>query len=246
MKKVLFLFCALLAAASCESLEDCVKSTGPMVSRDVEVAAFDKILVGKNISLVVTEGESYAVQVVSGENLIDGIGVAVRDGRLLLTDDTGCNWTRSYQPTTVHVTAPNLTEIESKTQYDINSVGILTYPQLKLVSLDLSGGAGTGDFHLQVNNQQVEISTNNVSGFYLSGQTYSLVAGFYEGNGILRAQELQAQEVYVFHRGSNNLHVSPVSAIYGHLYSTGNVFCWPVPSTVDVERHYQGRLIFEP
>lgn len=243
MKKLGIIACLFLLAA-CDVAE-CVKSTGPMVTKEIEVATFEKILVRKGIALVVTQGPEYRVKVVSGENLVDDIQVRVTNDVLTLTDDTTCNWVRDYGQTTVYVTAPNLVEINSKTELSISSGNTLTYPALKLIALDLSDGAGTGDFHISVNSNDLEINTNNVSNFYLSGQTNNFVAGFYEGNGILKAQELAANSIYVFHRGSNNMYVHPVNSIAGEIFSTGNVFCNPQPPEVNVTRHYQGRLIFE-
>jgi hypothetical protein len=244
MKRLIAIFLVVILS-SCESLEECVKHTGNTAAREVAVSSFDKIIVRKGIALVITQADTYSVNIVSGENLIDDIRAEVKDRVLTLTDDTTCNWVRDYGQTTVYVTAPNLTHIISKTELDITSGNVLTYPSLLLESLDLSDGAGTGDFHLQVANESMEISSNNVSGFYLSGTTNSLVAGFYEGNGVLKAQELIANTIYVFHRGSNNMFVHPVESISGELFSTGNVFCSPQPPVVSVIRHYQGRLIFE-
>ena len=219
--------------------------TGKVASKSFSVENFDKIEVHTGIALVVTQGETPFINVVTGENLINDIEVFVKNGTLILQDRTTCNWVRDYGQTTVYVTAPNLNELISKTEQDISSTNLLTYPELKLTATDQAGEAGTGDFHIQVNNDVLEINSNNVAGFYLSGTTVNLIAGFYEGNGILKAQDLISYSVFLFHRGSNDLYVHPTNDISGNIYSTGNVYCSPKPPIVNVERHYQGRLIFQ-
>ena len=244
MKK-LFLFIASIAFFSgCEDPADCLMQTGTMTSKVVEVTSFSKIEVHTGIALVITQGDIPFINVVSGENLIGDIEVSVQNGKLILRDKTTCNWVRDYGQTTVYVTAPNITELISKTEQTITSGNTLTYPELKLTANDLSDGAGTGDFNLVVDNDVLEINTNNVAGFYLSGATVNLIAGFYEGNGILQAKNLISYSVFLFHRGSNDLYVHPTNDISGNIYSTGNVYCSPQPPIVSVESHYQGRLIF--
>ncbi len=219
--------------------------TGKVASKSFSLENFDKIEVHTGIALVVTQGDTPFINVVTGENLIDDIEVFVKNGTLVLQDKTTCNWVRDYGQTTVYVTAPNLTELISKTEQNISSANVLTYSELKLTATDQAGEAGTGDFHIQVDNDVLEINTNNVAGFYLSGETVNFIVGFYEGNGILNAQDLISYSVFLFHRGTNDLYVHPTNDISGNIFSTGNVYCSPKPPIVTVERHYQGRLIFQ-
>src|SRR5690606_30663595 len=108
MKKVVFILLFSLVILSCENPADCVKSTGSMVTKEIEVMPFEYIRVYKGIGLVIKQGENYKVEVRSGENLIDDIEVNVHDNTLFLKDKTTCNWVRDYGQTTVYITAPNL------------------------------------------------------------------------------------------------------------------------------------------
>ncbi len=241
IKKIFTIAFLILTFYGC-AVDDCFKNSGRMISRPVAVSGFKKVIVHKGISLVVSQADEYSVNIISGENLIDGIEAKVTDSTLVLKDVTECNWTRDYGVTTIHVSAPNLTDIISKTEQKITSGNTLNFPYLRLEALD-GNHAGTGDFHLTVDNQLVFIETNNVAGFYLGGNTEMLTAAFYEGNGPLRASNLIASNVFIFHRGTNDMYVHPISAISGDIYSTGDVYC-PEPPTVDVQQRYTGRLIF--
>jgi hypothetical protein len=141
-----------------------------------------------------------------------------------------------------------LEEIYSKTDRNISSNGVLSFTNLTVLSLDKDAdgesGAGTGDFILNINNSTLTIGNNNVSRFYLSGQTINANFNFYFGDGRIEAQNLIAQDIGVYHRGSNDMIVNPIQSVTGVLNSTGNLILKHVPIIVDVEVLYQGNVIY--
>jgi hypothetical protein len=146
------------------------------------------------------------------------------------------------------VTTPTLEEIYSKTERNISSDGVLTFPVLKVYSLDKAGdgdsGAGTGDFILNVDNDYLHIESNNVSRFFLSGHTNEANLYFSFGDGRIEAKDLIAQSITVYHRGSNDMIVHPVQSITGLLNSTGNLILTNVPPIVDLQQLYYGHVIY--
>jgi hypothetical protein len=220
-----------------------------MTTKQIDVPSFTKIMVNKGISLLITQGPEYKVEVTSGQNLINDIEVTVADNMLTLKDNTTCNWTRDYGQTVVHVTAPNITDIYSKTGENIVSDGILGFPNLRLVSMDLLdgySGTGTGDYILQINNESLTIDTNNVSRYTLSGQTNTLNIHVWESNGIIDAQNLTSNTVTFYHRGTNDIRIHPVNFLNGDIYSVGDVISMtrPPDENIHVTQHYIGSLIF--
>jgi hypothetical protein len=97
---------------------------------------------------------------------------------------------------------------------------------------------------LNINNSTLTIGNNNVSRFYLSGQTINANFNFYFGDGRIEAQNLIAQDIGVYHRGSNDMIVNPIQSVTGVLNSTGNLILKHVPIIVDVEVLYQGNVIY--
>ena len=244
MKANYLFFIVLLFFASCEKPSDCFENAGKMTSRDVEVTPFSTIVINHGIAAIITQSAEFSVTIDAPENLISEIKVEIVDGVLKISDNTTCNFTRKYGLTTVHITAPNLTEIHSQTEKNIISNGILNFPNLTLFATDLQDEVGTGDFILELTSNNLTINTNNISGFYLSGICGNLVANFYEGNGILRAENLQLTNAQIFQRSSNHLHLKPSSSLTGKILSTGNVYCYGLPAVVEVEQPYIGKLIF--
>ncbi len=248
MKKVVLFIVCILIFNSCEKPSDCVESSGITVTKDIPVVAFKKIKVYRGIEVFITQGSEYKVQIQAGKNFIDNIEVTQNGDQLLFKDEVSCNWVRAYGETKIYVTTPTLEEIYSKTDRNISSIGVLTFPDLSILSLDKDAdgerGAGTGDFHLEVNNNSLNIANNNVSRFYLSGQTNSANFYFYFGDGRIEAENLTAQNIVVYHRGSNDMIVKPIQSISGTMNSTGNIFLKNVPPIVAVNELYQGSVVY--
>lgn len=244
MKSIYKIFIILLVFASCEKPSDCFQNAGMIISEDVAVTPFNKIAISHGIAAVITQGDEHSLTIDAPENLISDIKVEIIDGILKISDNTTCNFTRKYGLTTVHITAPNLEEIHSQTEKNITSNGILNYPNLTLFTTDLQDEVGTGDFILELNSNNLTINTNNISGFYISGICANLSANFYEGNGILRAENLEVTNAQIFQRSSNHLHLKVSESLKGKILSTGNVYCYGLPAVVEVEQPYIGKLIF--
>ena len=245
--KFLFVFVFLVFACNSEDANDCFQTSGTTIQQEFEVSTFEKILVNRNVQLILKEGADYSVLVETGENLMNDIKVQVVDNQLILTDDNTCNYVRDYVATKVYVTAPNITEIRSSTQYEIQSDGVLTYPNIHLLCEDFNGGSEftVGDFRMQFNSNRIRIVSNNISFFYLSGTVNDLIVNFYSGAGRFEGENLVAQNISIYHRGSNDMIVNPQQELTGELLGTGNLISVNVPPVVDVEQIYTGELIFE-
>jgi len=247
MKKIIYiLIVVLIFACNSEDASDCFQTEGDIIQQEVVVNSFKKILVNRDIELIVKEDSEYKVIIETGENLLNDVLATVVDNELQLTDNNGCNYVRDYGITKVYVTAPNITEIRNSSQYEVSSEGILTYPDLTLISEDFNapGSFTVGDFRLQINNDKLSIVSNNISSFYISGAVNNLFVGFYAGAGRFEGENLIAQNVDVFHRGSNDMIVNPQVSLTGTLNGTGNLISVSQPPTVDVDELYIGELIF--
>lgn len=237
---MLFVFVLLLY--SCGISEDCIKNAGNSVTKEMAISDFDKIRVHAGISLVVKEGPDFKVTIQSGKNIIDNIEINKQGDFLVVKDNSTCNWTRDFKAATVYVTAPNITEIHSKTEQDIFSDGTLTYPTLRLFALN-EAEAGTGDFYFNINNGQTVIESNHVSNFYISGNTSELLCNFYFGTGKFYGENFICQNIKIFQRGSNDMILKPIQSISGKILNTGNVILKNNPPIINVEQLFSGHLI---
>ncbi|WP_333599823.1 head GIN domain-containing protein [Flavobacterium sp.] len=249
MKKIVLFIAFVFVLNSCEKPSDCVESTGATTTKDVEVLPFKRIKVYQGIEVVITKGTAYKVQIQAGENFIDNIEVQQNGDQLIFKDDVSCNWVRAYGTTKILVTTPTLEEIYSKTDRNISSNGVLAFPKLKVYSLDKDGdgekGAGTGDFILNITNcDSLHVESNNVSRFYLSGDATYAKLFFSFGDGRIEAENLLAQKIEVYHRGSNDMIVHPVQSIVGVMNSTGNIILKNVPPIDNVQQLFTGHEVY--
>ena len=246
MKKIVFILLVLMLSCSSENANDCFQTTGEIIQQEVSVPDFDEILVNRDIELVLSAGAETKVIIETGEYLLNDIEAKVIDNRLELTNNNTCNYFRDYGITKVFVTAPNVGEIRSSSQFDVSSQGVLNYSSLRLISEDFNKDDvfAVGDFRLDVNSEEIVIASNKISSFYISGQAENLHVAFYGGAGRFEGSNLVAQNVSIFHRGSNDMIVNPHQSISGELRSVGDVISMNRPPIVDVETFYTGRLIF--
>jgi hypothetical protein len=247
MKKIIFiLVLILLFSCNSENAGDCFQTTGAIVQKEVTVSSFDKILVNRDIELIIKDGLEQKVIIESGKNLLNDVEAVVVDGKLILTDNNSCNYVRNYGVTKVFITSPNITEIRSSTQYDVRSEGVLTYPSLTILAEDYSapGTFTNGNFRLEIDNNSFNVVFNNISNGFISGKTNNLNVTLASGTSRFEAQNLVAQNVAIWNRSSNDMILNPQLSITGKISGTGDVICLNKPQIVGVEQQYKGRLIF--
>ena len=247
MKKIVYVVLLLVFACNSEDASDCFQSSGDIIQQEINTSSFERIFVNRDIELIIKDAPNHKVTIETGENLINDVIAEVVDNQLILTDYNTCNYVRDYGITKIYIEAPNLTEIRTSTQYDISSDGTLNYNNLNLYSedFDIQNDFTVGDMRLTVNSQNLTIASNNLSFFYINGEVNSLTIGFYAGAGRFEGENLIAQNVNVYHRGSNDMVVNPQQSLTGQLRGTGNLIAVNQPDTVDINQIYTGQLFFE-
>tara|TARA_B100000768_G_C11244869_1_gene361278 strand:+ start:635 stop:1381 length:747 start_codon:yes stop_codon:yes gene_type:complete len=245
--KQLFYTILVLVFISCDKEDawDCIQTSGTLVTQELNVDPFEKILVNRDIELVVKQGEEYKVKIQTGKNLLDTIEVVVIDNELQLTDPNSCNFVRDYGLTKITVTTPTLKEIRSSTQYVTSSEGVLAFENLYLISENFNSDyISSGDFNMNVNTQSLRIVANNLSAFTITGFSETLTVGFYAGLCAFKGADLIAQDVTIFQRSSHDIIVNPQQSLKGDIRSVGDVISVHRPPVVEVQEYYTGRLLF--
>ncbi len=249
MKLVRYILVAFIfLACDSENAFDCFKKEGTIIQVDFKVAPFTKIVVFEGVRLFIEESSDQNVSVEIGENLINDVNIRVEDGTLIISDNNGCNFIREYGNTMVYVTAPNIEEIRNSSGFAVESIGILGYPKLTLLSNEQVGEDEfhtDGDFLLNLNVDELIIDANGIANFYLSGNADEAEISLYSGNSRVEAENLIVNNLRIFHRSSNKLIVNPQNSIRGEIRGIGDVISKNRPSIVEVEEFYTGTLIFD-
>ncbi|MBE16344.1 MAG: hypothetical protein CL867_08835 [Cytophagaceae bacterium] len=248
--KYIVLSLATLFVSGCDTEDGltCLKTTGDIITEEITLDAFQKIIVFERVQLFVEEGPEVKVQLETGENLRDDISLEVDKGILSIRNEGACNLFRPYGVTKVRVTHPNITEIRNSSGLAVESVGVIGWEQLRLVSDDLIEEDfyhKDGDFKMTLNTQRLEVQCNGLSNFFLKGSVDHLDIQLLAGDSRLPIEGLEVQQVTIFHSGTNDVIVAPLQSIRGTLSSTGNLILKNVPEVVEVETLFTGRLIID-
>ena len=242
-----FILLFVFQACDTEDAPDCFQTVGKMTTKEVSVEAFHELIVYKGIKLFIEQGPEHKVVIESGENLIGEIIAEVENGRLSLRNRNGCNLFRDYNVTSIYVTVPNLTWLQNAGNNVIEGRGELHFPNIWLRSYDQEKEPDIytiGDFNLELISEEIRITSDNYSHFYLSGSVNYFDIYIADGDSRVEARNLIAQTVEVQHRGTNKLIVNPQQLLKGEIRSTGDVISVNQPAVVDVETFYSGKLIF--
>lgn len=248
MKRILYILTVVLIfACNSEDALDCIQTEGSIVQSEITVSDFERILVNRDVELILRQSTEYKVVIETGNNLINDVEVVVVGNQLQLADNNSCNYVRDYNTTKIYVSAPNIKEIRNSSQYEVSSDGVLSFTDLNLISEDfvVPGNFNIGDFRLDVNAENIDIVSNNLSSFYISGTVNNLYIGFFSGSGRFEGENLLAQNIDIYHRGSNDMIVNPQLSLTGELRSTGYLISVNEPPMVNVEQFYTGKLIFQ-
>ena len=242
---VLVVIFAILGCNS-EDAGDCFKTTGDLLTEERLVAPFSKIFVNEEINLIIKQDTSYKVIVETGTNLMNAIEVAVVDDQLILTNHTSCNYIRDYNVTTIYVTAPDISEIRSSTQRTIRSEGVLTFSDLSIISENYQNEEliTSADFYLNLVTENLGLVSNGSSNVFITGSTQNLSINIAAGDARFEGVDFIAQNVNVYHRGTNDLIINAIQSVKGTIHSTGDLVLVNQPSEVEVVEHYTGQVLY--
>ncbi len=250
MKKIGYIICLVfLLGCDSENSIDCIQASGDIVEQGFDVTRFDKIIVGKGVSLIISQGETRSVVFQTGENLINEVSAYVANDTLWLNELNTCNLVRDYGIVKAFVTTPNITEIHNRSGLDIYSEGLIEFSDLSLVSDDPEGLGEiqvNGDFIFDdLNVDNLVITANGLSKFFLKGEANNCSFQAADSDVRIDASELIIQNLFLFHRSTNKMIVNPQKSIRGKIVGVGDVISLTQPPIVEVEEFYTGRLIFE-
>lgn len=246
---MLLFMCLFIISCDTENSLNCTQTAGELTEKIVDLAPFTRVFVYQRTRLVIKQGPVQQVRIATGANLMNEVLTSVVDGQLIIKNENGCNLIRDYGVTTVYITSPNLTEIRTSTGEDIRSDGVLTYNDLTLLSEDtaLEDEFNTdGDFRLSLNVQNLTVVSSNLSNFYLDGTAQNVDFTFLDGDGTIKALDLEIQNAQIFHRGTNLWQLDVQQNITGTISGYGNVALKQRPANVNVQELWRGRLVYLP
>ena len=224
MKKLIYISIVILAFNSCKKPQDraCYKSTGDTISETREITDFSTVILNDNIKLVLTQSAENAIEINSGENLINFIKTDVIDGILHISNQIKCNNLRSKKhEIIVNLNVKNLKRIEH-----YGTKGIQFSNTIKSDSLAIESVDGHGDVNI------------NFEGDYLATIFHSGTCNV-TSTGTVR-------DSFVYQISNGFTDNSGLSAKQGHLHSRTIQDCFMnIDSFLSVEIHGAGNVYYK-
>ncbi len=250
MKKYVAVLLILIGFLGCDSESgwDCIKKAGSIVQEEYTLPLFDKVDLGHRVSLFITQGDNQQVILETGKNLQKKIDIQVVEGRLIINNNNTCNLIREYGLTKVYITVQDLKEIRNSSGGTIRSTNKLQLNDLALLSEDTNNEDAyntDGDFYIDMQVERLQIVSNGIANFFLSGVAEKATIGLYSGDSRVEASNLIIDDLTLFHRSTNKMIVHPRQSIVGEIRSVGDVIAVHQPPVVEVVEFYTGRLIFQ-
>ena len=243
MKKLfLIIYIVILASCDSDSIKDCFSNPGTTITNTYQIENFEKLHVSEGIEVYIQQAAIPEIKIEVGKNIKNHIEYYVSNNELFLKNKLECKL-GATKAAKITVFVPNLTHIHSISQFQLQSLNTLYFPELNIYHGIISESA-SGIINLNLNATNIIVETNNSSLIQLSGTANNLTVNFWGGNAKIQASQLIAQNIYVLHRSTNHMYLNPMQSIQGDIYGVGNIYLNHIPSIIQVNQHYTGRLIY--
>lgn len=237
MKFVLYIaFFFLLLGCKKAADRKCWKSIGELRTYRVAIEPFTDIELNDHLDMSVSLASDWSVEIYTGKNLINHIGVEVKNNRLILKDNNTCDFLRDLgHKTIVHVYGPSTEKIVLRGSG--NTEGILSGS-----SIEIDGREANGSHTYQVNHDTVRCLIHDGStDLTLAGNT-DFAYYYHFGSGTINAKKLMSNDVVINWQSINDLTLSISNSIAGSIESFGDVYYYGTP-TLNVGTSSSGQLI---
>jgi hypothetical protein len=245
MFKISFVFISfILISCSLDKMNDCVGSSGSVTYQSIELDSFLKLNINEGIEVELIQNPIHKIEIEVGQHIKKYIEYTVINQELFLSNRLTCSV--GFPPAAkIKVYTPNLTDINTVSQYNLTSNQIFDADTLYIGS-GVSKKTASCVIKLNIKANNLTIESGNLTFFELTGYVNNFSIIFWGGNSRLEAQNLISQHVNLFQRSSNHMYLNPIQSIKGQIYSNANVYVNQFPNLVDVTSYNKGKLILQP
>ncbi len=241
MKSYFLIFILFFLFNSCkkENLCDCFKGTGKDIEETRSLNAFDEILVEDKIEVHIKNGTDYVAKIVAGSKVIPLIKTSVENGKLKISDNNTCDFTRDYsRKVIVEITVPALNKIN---QNGTGNVIMDDEFNCDILSYYLSN---SGNLYINTTANIVYGSMHGNGDVYVKGKIKSnfIYAG---GQGFYHAFDANSDEMILTMNTSGKMEVSVNQFLKIDMAerSTGNIYYRGNPNKTTLNIKGTGKLI---
>lgn len=236
---IIILTIAALIGCDSDNAPDCLKSAGSETTLVFDLPEFNKMTIYNEFKVYLTYGAEKNISITTGENLLSDITLEVVNGELIVQNNSGCKWVRSYDFPILEITTDDVNFIEIIGGSEIYSTNTLRYPVLFMKSKD-----SNGVINLDIDMVDFGVDGNEITNYNVEGAATNLNLTFSSGDSRFEGSKLLVRNANIIHNGSNDIIVNVSETLTGIVGSTGDLtYVGRAPQFVDVNITNRGRLI---
>ncbi|MBD2767193.1 DUF2807 domain-containing protein [Hymenobacter sp. BT664] len=193
-----------------------VRGTGPTQSETRTLNSFSRLDLKIDAELLLTQGSPQQVRIEAQRNILDVLETELNNDQLQI--EYGRYNVRGHDPIRIHITVPNLTELEVSGSGKASTTAPWTATNFRL------GVSGSGEANC--NFAQVDALRTSVTGsgeVKLSGNAPSHNVNI-SGSGRVSAYDLTALDTYVSISGSGRSYVRTARTLNVDITGSGSVY----------------------
>jgi hypothetical protein len=234
---------ALVLLCSCnkENAPDCFKTAGEVQTEKRDLGSFSKLELNSNLKYELVDTNFCGIEITGPQNLLPKIDAQLIEGVLKIENKNTCNFLRSFERTvTVKLYFDSLTNIQN-----FSTGSVVSLNKLKGSKLVIENKQANGKVELYLNCDTIYCgSPAGVNDSYLYG-TVSVAQLYSDAYGIIHAESLNANEVYINNSSLQPIYAYATSYAFVRIDDSGNVVLKQIPILYDLDRNGSGNLIFE-
>ncbi len=204
-----------------------VKGNGEITKQMHNIDSFNSIKVGGARNIILSQGDSFSVEVETDSNLQEYITLEVKDNTLYFGFNT--KKIKKYTTLKYYVTAPDYKSIKVSGASSVTSNGTLVGDQLELIT------SGASDVKLDVDYKNIVTKVSGASDVTLSGKAVSSTVTS-SGASEFRGKNLDAENSVVIASGASECYVAAKSNLTYESSGSSTVKYASTPETVIVKK----------
>jgi hypothetical protein len=215
--------------------------TGETRRVSISIDDFEEIILNDKINLFLTYDTTKKLSIEAGENLIPGIGLSVRDGKLSISDNNNFQWSRNLDYTiNVFVSRSYLKKI---TYYGAGNIKTTNTWKAEEFILDSWTGIGSADLDLETGYTELVIRKANAD-FTLRGSGRNTMI-YCADHGSMNLEQFTSGEVVMDYRSIRDSRLNVTQHLDAKILYKGNVYYKGNPSIASFYNS-TGKLIAIP
>jgi hypothetical protein len=214
-KKLIITSLALAPALFFTSCEDALRGEGEVVSRTRTIGAFEKVDVGGNFELYLTQGPAADILLEGQENILAELSTQVRGNELVIKYDR--NRVKNHKTVKIYLTMPQLSGISVSGSNKVKGLS-----EWQVNDLDIKS-SGSASINLDLKNaDEVDSRISGSGDLTLTGNANSY-DGDISGSGQIKAFDFTTKKADISVSGSGRCEVTVTQELKAKISGSGKI-----------------------